>query len=161
MSRRRLRRRNEKTQRHTAPTPRPEPHVVVRQPALVERLAYTRAQTAEALGISHTTLTRLLPYIDTIETPWGTVLIPVDELERLLVERRRPRRKRPQPRPSGRPTKLAPQILDYVRSERSAGKTLAHIARELNASGIPTAHGGRQWWPSTVRAILQRLDRAS
>jgi hypothetical protein len=25
----------------------------------------------------------LLPYIDTIELPWGTKLIPVDELERL------------------------------------------------------------------------------
>ena len=72
------------TARRTAP----EPQIVVRQPLRVERLAYTRSQAAEALGIGRTTLTRLLPYIDTIETPWGTTLIPVDELERLLAERR-------------------------------------------------------------------------
>lgn len=26
----------------------------------------------------------------------------------------------------------------------------------LSAEGVPTAHGGRQWWPSTVRAVLVR-----
>ena len=63
--------------------------MVVREARRVERLAYTRSQAAEALGISPSTLRRLLPYIDTIELPWGTTLIPVDELERLAVERRR------------------------------------------------------------------------
>jgi hypothetical protein len=28
--------------------------------------------------------------------------------------------------------------------------------RALNQDGVPTAHGGRQWWPSTVRAVLIR-----
>ena len=38
----------------------------------VERLAYTRAQAAEALGISTSTfIRRLLPFIDTVEMPWG------------------------------------------------------------------------------------------
>ena len=35
------------------------------------------------------TLRRLLPYIETIEMPWGTSLIPADELERVAAERRR------------------------------------------------------------------------
>jgi hypothetical protein len=35
---------------------------------------------------------------------------------------------------------------------------LAAIARELNATETPTAHGGAQWWPSTVRAILGRIQ---
>jgi hypothetical protein len=35
-------------------------------------------------------------------------------------------------------------------------KTSPQIARELNATGTPTAHGGAQWWPSTVRAVLRR-----
>ena len=30
------------------------------------------------------------------------------------------------------------------------------IARSLNAEGVPTSHGGRQWYAATVRAILGR-----
>ena len=89
--------------------------------------------------------------------PWGTKLVPVDELERLAAERRRPRHERKPPfRPTGRPTALAPDVVERIRVERAAGKSLAQIARDLNASGTPTAHGGRQWWPSTVRAVLVR-----
>ena len=32
--------------------------------------------------------------------------------------------------------------------------TLAAIAASLNEEQVPTAQGGRQWWPSTVRAAL-------
>lgn len=124
----------------------------------VERLAYTRTQAAEALGISRSTLNRrVLPYIETVEMPWGTKLVPVDELDRLLAERRRPPRERRRPsRPPGRPASLAADIVTRIRAERAAGKSLAQIARDLNSSGIPTAHGGRQWWPSTVRTVLVR-----
>jgi response regulator of citrate/malate metabolism len=45
--------------------------VVVREADYVVRLAYTRSQAAEALGISRSTLRRLLPYLETIELPWG------------------------------------------------------------------------------------------
>ena len=134
----------------------PELQIVVRQPARIERLAYTRAQAAEALGISRTTVTRLLPYIDTIETPWGTTLIPVDELKRLLAERRRPRRQRKPPSASGRPTTLAPEIVERICVARTEGKSFGEIARALDADGTPTAHGGAHWWPSTVRAVLSR-----
>ena len=164
MSRRRLRRRSEKVQRRSRPTHEPVreqgPEQVVRQPAQVERLAYTRPQAAEALGISRTTLTRLLPYVDTIETPWGTTLIPVDELERLLAERRRPRRQRPRATRSGRPARLPPDLVGRICAARITGKSYAEIARTLNADGTPTAHGGKQWWPSTIRAILQRAASA-
>src|SRR3954470_10532376 len=89
MSHRRLRRKTKNARRH-APLPSTEPPVVVRQVDYVERLAYTRSQAAEALGLSRSTfIRRLLPYVDTIETPSGARLIPVDELERLLAERRR------------------------------------------------------------------------
>jgi hypothetical protein len=30
----------------------------------------------------------------------------------------------------------------------------------LTDEGVPTAHGGRQWWPSSVRAILLRSGPA-
>jgi hypothetical protein len=148
--RRRLRRRAEKDRRHAQPAP------IVRETSRVERLAYTRTQAAEALGISRSTLNRLLPFIETVELPWGTNLIPVDELERLLAERRRPTRKRAQLATPGRPRVLPPELVRRIRAERAAGRTLRQIAHDLNANGTPTAHGGLQWWPSTVRAVLRR-----
>jgi hypothetical protein len=156
MSSRRRRRRPEKKRRQ-------QPATIVRAATRVERLAYTRTQAAEALGISRSTFNRrVLPYIETVEMPWGTKLVPVDELERLLAERRRPPRERRRPsRPPGRPAGLAPDLVKHIRAERAAGKSLGQIARDLNASGAPTAHGGRQWWPSTVRAILLRFGPAA
>jgi hypothetical protein len=131
----------------------------VREADGIERLTYTRAEAAEALGVSDSTMKRLLPYIAQVELPWGTKLIPVDELERLVAERRRPPRKRRRPsRPTGRPAALPPELVERIRAEHAAGKSLAQIARDLNASGTPTAHSGREWWPSTVRAVLLRLS---
>ena len=93
MSKRRPPRRSTRTLPHPRPTPDPagsSAQVIVREASTVERLAYTRSQAAEALGLSRSTfIRRVLPYIDTIEMPWGAKLIPVDELERLLTERRR------------------------------------------------------------------------
>ena len=132
-----------------------QPPIRVRAATDVQRLAYTRGQAAKALGISRSTLNRLLPYIELIELPWGTKLIPVDELERLVIERRRRARELRRPsRPSGRPAVLPPELVERISGDHAAGKTLAQIARDLNASGTPTAHGGRRWWPSTVRAVL-------
>jgi hypothetical protein len=151
MSRRRLRRRAEKQRRQTQPTP------IVREASRGERLAYTRTQAGEALGISRSTFNRrVVPYIETIEMPWGARLIPVDELERLLAERRRSARERPKPVTPGRPAAVPPEVVDRIRAERAAGKSLRQISRDLNASGTPTSHGGAQWWPSTVRAVLRR-----
>jgi hypothetical protein len=160
VSRRRLRRRSEKAQRH-ALTSRPgsAPAAIVREATRVERLAYTRTQAAEALGISRSTFNRrVLPLIETLEMPWGARLVPVDELQRLLAEQRKPVHRQAQPAPPGRPAALAPEIADWIRTERAVGSSLARIARELNATGTPTAHGGAQWWPSTVRAVLRRTS---
>jgi hypothetical protein len=154
MSRRRRRRRAEKERRQA------QPSEIVREATSVERLAYTRTQAAEALGISRSTFNRrVLPYIETIEMPWGARVVSVDELKRLLAEQRRPPRERRRPsRPPGRPSSLAPDVVKRIRAERAAGKSLAEIARDLNSSGTPTAHGGRQWWPSTVRMVLVRAS---
>lgn len=160
VSRRRLRRRNEKAQRHTRASSLARlaaPPTIIRETTRVERLAYTRTQAAEALGISRSTFNRrVLPLVETLEMPWGARLIPVDELQRLLAERRRPARKHAQPATTGRPAALAPEIVNRIRTGRADGRSLAEIARELNATGTPTAHGGAQWWPSTVRAVLRR-----
>jgi Recombinase len=152
MSRRRQNRRAEKARRHA------QPSAIVREATRVERLAYTRAQAAEALGVSRSTFNRrVLPYIETVEMPWGAHLIPADQLERLLAERRRPPREHASAsRPPGRPAALEPGVVARIRAEHASGKSLGQIARDLNSSGAPTAHGGRQWWPSTVRAVLKR-----
>jgi hypothetical protein len=99
---------------------------------------------------------RVLPLIETVEMPWGTKLIPVDELERLTAERRRPARGRLAPTKRGRPRVLAPDLVKHIRAEREAGRTLRQIATQLNERRVPTAHGGSQWWPSTVRGVLRR-----
>jgi Recombinase len=136
-----------------------EASAVIRRAPRVERLAYTRGQAAEALGVSRSTfMRRVLPYVETIETPWGARLIPVDELERLLAERRRAK---PRPRPAvrGRPRRLHEQVVERIQAAHDAGQSLGEIARDLNANGVATAQGGRQWWPSTVRAVLTRAGR--
>lgn len=158
MSRRRLRRRVERRYHERAPqATAAAPAESVREASRVERLAYTRTQVADALGISRSTLNRrVLPYVDTIEMPWGTRLVPVDELERLLAERRRPAQMRPQASTRGRPRAVAPRLVARIQAEHTSGKSLGAIARDLNASRMPTAHGGAQWWPSTVRGVLRR-----
>jgi hypothetical protein len=129
----------------------------VRQATQVERLAYTRSQAAEALGLSRTTFSRrVLPLLETIDMPWGSRLIPVDELERFVKEWRRPTRVRKPTAPPGRPTSVPHELARHIQTEHGKGKSLHQIARDLNASQTPTTHGGAQWWPSTVRAVLRR-----
>jgi Recombinase len=128
----------------------------------VERLAYTRTQAAEALGVSRTTFNRrVLPLLETVDMPWGTRLVPVDELERFVNERRRPARGRPQAAPRGRPTAVPDELMRQIQAEHAKGKSLRQIARTLNASQTPTAHDGAQWWPSTVRSVLIRSSRSN
>jgi hypothetical protein len=123
----------------------------------LERLAYTRRQAAEALGVSISTIDRrVIPSIETVKLPWGQRLIPVDELERFLRSHLAPQRGSPVRRPAGRPPTLPRSVVERIRIEHARGRSLSEIARALTAEGVPTAHGGRQWWPSTVRAVLVR-----
>jgi DNA invertase Pin-like site-specific DNA recombinase len=63
----------------------------------------------------------------------------------------------------GRPRQLPDDIVTRVEFNRKAGWTLARIADDLNDDGVPTAQGGRQWWPSTVSSVLRsvELDRVA
>jgi Recombinase len=155
-----MRRRSEKTRRHELAKPTSAAVEVVREATRVERLAYTRTQAAAALGVSRSTFDRrVLPFVETIEMPWGTQLIPLDELQRLVAERRRPARaKRRTEAPVGRPPVVAADVVERIRDGHSAGQSFAAIARGLEADRVPTAHGGARWWPSTVRSILLRHE---
>jgi hypothetical protein len=101
---------------------------------------------------------RVVPAIATVTTEWGRRLIPVSELERYLAERaQKPRTvARPVGR-RGRRSTLSADLVARVHEQHASGRSLAEIARQLNADGITTGQGGRQWWPSTVRAILHRV----
>ncbi|MHB8488471.1 MAG: recombinase family protein [Candidatus Dormibacteria bacterium] len=55
----------------------------------------------------------------------------------------------------GRPSILTANVVARIAAARGAGQTLAAIADSLNAEGVPTAHNGAQWHPSTVAAVLR------
>jgi DNA invertase Pin-like site-specific DNA recombinase len=55
----------------------------------------------------------------------------------------------------GRPLSLPGDVRGRISSEREAGRSLVSIADTLNEEQVPTAQGGRQWWASTVRAVLR------
>lgn len=44
-------------------------------------------------------------------------------------------------------------VRERIKAERDAGVSYNAIAQALSAEGIPTAHGGKMWYPSTVRAV--------
>jgi DNA invertase Pin-like site-specific DNA recombinase len=56
----------------------------------------------------------------------------------------------------GRPPQMSQHAIERIRRERAAGRSLAAIANGLNADRIPTAQGGRRWYPATVRYTLNR-----
>ena len=57
----------------------------------------------------------------------------------------------------GRPLSLPVEVRDRIAADRDGGLSLASIADKLNVDGVPTAQGGRQWWPSTVRAAIHAV----
>lgn len=157
MAKHRQRRRREKQQRHS---PKPV-RVSTLDDCPVERLVYSRQQAAEALGISLATLDRrVIPAIATIKTEWGARLIPKDGIDRYLAERtEQPRARRRQPTRAGRTPTLSAEVVSRILHESARGVSLADIARGLDRDGIPTAQGGRHWWPSTVRGVVLRMER--
>lgn len=59
----------------------------------------------------------------------------------------------------GRPRTLSLEVLDRIASERSQGASLGKIALGLNTDAVRTAHGGKQWYASTVSGVLASLGR--
>jgi DNA invertase Pin-like site-specific DNA recombinase len=60
----------------------------------------------------------------------------------------------------GRPRGVSDELRDRIRSLRDGGMKLQEIADQLTAEGIPTAQGGRRWWPSTIAVLLDAEARA-
>jgi len=98
-------------------------------------------------------------------TPAGEALAHVlavfAPFERQLISQRTRAalaRKRAQGVRLGRPPSMSPYVIERIRRERAAGNSLAAIANGLNTDRIPTAQGGRRWYPSTVRYTLSRAS---
>jgi DNA invertase Pin-like site-specific DNA recombinase len=58
----------------------------------------------------------------------------------------------------GRPSSLAPELVERIVREHREGATFSAIARTLTEEGVPTAHRGSKWWPATVRKVLTGQD---
>jgi hypothetical protein len=56
----------------------------------------------------------------------------------------------------GRPPTIPASVVRRVKSARTRGHSYAKIAERLNEAGVPSAHQGRRWYPSTIRAVLER-----
>ena len=155
MASRRQRRKTEKDRRHA---PKAVTPLVATDGRVggAERLVYSREQAAQALGISLATLDRrVIPAIATIKTEWGARLIPKDGIDRYLAERtEKPRARRRRPTRAGRKPTLPAEVVSRILHDSARGVSFADIARGLDRDGIPTAQGGRQWWPSTVRLVV-------
>lgn len=49
---------------------------------------------------------------------------------------------------------LADNVRQRIATMRVDGMTLQRIADTLQTEGVPTAKGGKRWYPSTIRAII-------
>src|SRR5262249_36726742 len=58
------------------------------------------------------------------------------------------------------PTELSfftPQVR-RIHRQRARGDSFRRIASDLNQAGVPTAQGGAEWYPATVRHVLLRTS---
>lgn len=112
---------------------------------------------------ARTTLIALDIGVDTT-TPSGEMLANVlavfAQFERRLIGQRTREAlavRRSQGIALGRPRVLPDTLRRRVASQRKAGMSLRAIAEALNERGVETAHGGRRWYASTVRYLLDSI----
>lgn len=99
-----------------------------------------------------------------MSTPNGRALVGMNavfsQLERDLIAQRTEAAMevlKAQGRRLGRPTALPNEVRQRIATERQSGRTLTAIAKDLTAENVPTAQGGKRWYPSTVKAVMDSL----
>lgn len=55
----------------------------------------------------------------------------------------------------GRRPTLESDLVAEIRRDYRDGKSLNAIAKELNERKVPTAHGGKAWYPATVKRVIE------
>jgi len=103
-----------------------------------------------------------------LSTPSGEVmahvLAAIAQFERRLIGQRTKDAlavKKAQGIRLGRPQMLPAEVVERIVAARQSGRALQAIADSLNRDGVPTAHGGAQWWPSTVAKVLSSGARTA
>ena len=101
-------------------------------------------------------------------TPAGAAMAQVmsvfAELERKMIGERTKAAlavKRAQGTRLGRPQQLTQDIVERIINDRSEGASWSAIARSLDEEGVPTAQGGRRWYPATVRKVGLAAETSS
>ena len=61
----------------------------------------------------------------------------------------------------GRPPKISPEVQRRIVAYRARGLSLAAIAEQLTAAGVPTVHEDSRWHASTVQTVLRRAENAA
>jgi hypothetical protein len=61
--------------------------------------------------------------------------------------------------PRGKPTSIDAAVRGRMVAWREAGWSLARIAEQLNADGIPTPRGGGTWYAQSVRQVVEAERR--
>jgi len=56
---------------------------------------------------------------------------------------------------------ISADLVARIRTAHEAGAGWSAVARQLNDEGVPTAHGGTKWYPSTVRAVFMSAGVAA
>jgi len=153
------------------------------RPALMDALTQLRAHTADALVVSKLDrLSRsLLDFAALMETArregWAVIALdlgvdmttPAGEMlanvmasfaqyeRRLIGQRTRDALQALKSRGArlGRPVVVQRSTAERIGLWRAAGCTWAACADALNAAGVPTAHGGKRWYASTVRSVIR------
>jgi DNA invertase Pin-like site-specific DNA recombinase len=90
----------------------------------------------------------------------GNIMASFAEYERQLIGQRTSaalQQKKAQGARLGRPRTLDAAVSARIAAAREAGQTLTAIAGQLNDEGVPTARGGRCWFPSTVAGVLRSV----
>lgn len=61
----------------------------------------------------------------------------------------------------GRRSNVPDDVLAMIRALKGQGVSYGAISRTLNKAGVPTAQGGKAWYPATVKKIFENdADRA-
>ncbi|MDI6102246.1 recombinase family protein [Actinoplanes sp. NEAU-A12] len=61
----------------------------------------------------------------------------------------------------GRPASLPTEVRSRIVKAHREGANYSAIARSLNADRVPTAQGGKQWYPATVKAVVNSQEAES
>lgn len=117
-------------------------------------LAETAVRWAELQGWELLALDRMGKPSPAEVVPWGS--LSVEEKRQRISDRTTEAlaHKKLQGVRLGRPRSLPVGVVEYILEAHAAGLSWSAIARIMNEHHVPTAQGGRRWYPSTVRAVV-------